>query len=51
MGREFNVGVERDAEGYSVASVSTLQGCHTQARPLDEVMDRIKETIEGDFWR
>jgi len=40
MGREFNVVVERDAEGYYVASVPTLQGCHTQARSLDELMDR-----------
>jgi predicted RNase H-like HicB family nuclease len=46
MGREFNVVVERDAEGFYVASVPTLQGCHTQARSLDELMDRIKEAIE-----
>ena len=46
MGREFNVVVERDGEGFYVASVPTLQGCHTQARSLDELMDRIKEAIE-----
>jgi predicted RNase H-like HicB family nuclease len=46
MGREFNVVVERDAEGFYVASVPTLQGCHTQARSLDKLMDRIKEAIE-----
>jgi len=46
MGREFSVVVERDAEGFYVASVPTLQGCHTQARSLDELMDRIKEAIE-----
>lgn len=46
MGREFNVVVERDREGYYVASVPTLQGCHTQARSLDELMARIKEAIE-----
>jgi predicted RNase H-like HicB family nuclease len=45
MGREFNVIVERDAEGYYVASVPTLPGCHTQARSLDELMERIKEAI------
>ena len=45
MDREFNVIVERDAEGYYVASVPTLQGCHTQARSLDELMERIKEAI------
>jgi predicted RNase H-like HicB family nuclease len=46
MGREFNVVGERDTEGYYVASVPTLQGCHTQARFLDELMGRIKEAIE-----
>jgi predicted RNase H-like HicB family nuclease len=46
MGREYNVVVERDAEGYYDASVPTLQGCHTQARSLDELMERIKEAIE-----
>ena len=45
MGREFIVVVERDAEGFYVASVPTLHGCHTQARSLDELMERIKEAI------
>ena len=45
MCREFNVVVERDAEGFYVASVPTLHGCHTQARSLDELMERIKEAI------
>lgn len=44
MDREFNV-VERDAEGFYVASVPTLHGCHTQARSLDELMERIREAI------
>ena len=28
------------------AKVPTLQGCHTQARSLDELMERIKEAIQ-----
>ncbi len=32
MSREFNVIIERDADGYFVASVPTLKGCHTQAK-------------------
>ena len=44
--REFNVIVERDAEGYYVASVPELPGCHTQARSLDKLMVRIREAIE-----
>jgi predicted RNase H-like HicB family nuclease len=46
MAREFNVIIERDAAGYYVASVPALKGCHTQARSLDELMERIREAIE-----
>lgn len=46
MTRHFDVVVERDSEGYFVASVPTIAGCHTQARSLDELMARIREAIE-----
>jgi predicted RNase H-like HicB family nuclease len=46
MRREFNVLIERDAEGYYVASVPELRGCHTQARSLDKLLDRVREAIE-----
>ena len=45
MSREFSVVIERDDEGYYVASVPALPGCHTQARSLDELMDRVREAI------
>lgn len=44
--REFNVVIERDAEGYYVGWVPGLHGCHTQARSLDELAVRIREAIE-----
>ena len=43
--REFNVILERDEDGYYIASVPELPGCHTQARSLDKLMDRIREAI------
>jgi predicted RNase H-like HicB family nuclease len=43
--REFSVIVERDEEGYYVASVPQLPGCHTQARSLDKLVTRIREAI------
>lgn len=46
MPRNFHVVIERDAEGYYVASVPALPGCHTQARSLDQRMRRIREAIE-----
>jgi predicted RNase H-like HicB family nuclease len=45
MSLEYDVLIERDEEGYLVASVPALPECHTQARSLDEVMERIKEAI------
>ncbi len=46
MARQFDVIVERDSEGYFVASVPALTGCHSQAKSLDELMVRIREAIE-----
>ena len=46
MAKHFDVVVEKDAEGFYVASVPALSGCYTQARSLDELMARIKEVIE-----
>jgi len=45
MAREFNVIIERDEEGYYVASVPELHGCHTQAKSLDILIKRVKEAI------
>ena len=45
MKREFNVIIQRDTDGYFVASVPNLVGCHTQAKSLDELMERIQEAI------
>ena len=46
MKQEFNVIIERDSEGYYVASVPELKGCHTQAKSMDELMERIQEAIQ-----
>jgi predicted RNase H-like HicB family nuclease len=46
MAREFSVIIERDAEGYYMASVPGLRGCHTQATSLDELMARVREAVE-----
>jgi predicted RNase H-like HicB family nuclease len=46
LSHQFDVIIERDEEGFYVASVPQLPGCHTQARSLDEVTQRIREAIE-----
>ena len=45
MATEYDVIIERDSEGYFVATVPALKGCHTQARSLDELMERVKEAV------
>jgi predicted RNase H-like HicB family nuclease len=45
MARSFDVVIERDEEGFYVASVPELHGCHTQARSLEILMERIREVI------
>jgi predicted RNase H-like HicB family nuclease len=46
MKREFNVIIEQDSDGYYIASVPELRGCHSQAKTLDSLMKRIREAIE-----
>jgi predicted RNase H-like HicB family nuclease len=52
--QEFHVVIEKGEDGYYIASVVELPGCHTQAKGLTELDDRVKEVIslyleaEGD---
>lgn len=46
MTKEFTVIIEQDEEGYYIAEVPELKGCHTQAKSLDTLMERIKEAIQ-----
>ncbi len=45
MGREFTVLIEEGEDGYLIAQVIELPGCHTQAKSLDELMERVKDAI------
>lgn len=45
MNNNYHVIIERDSEGFYVGSVPALPGCHTQARSLDELSERIKQAI------
>jgi predicted RNase H-like HicB family nuclease len=44
--RKFTVVIERDEDGYYVATVPGLRGCHTQAKNLDTLMKRAREAIQ-----
>ncbi len=43
---QFKILLEQDEDGYYIASVPELPGCHTQAKTLEKVRDRIKEAID-----
>ncbi|MCX5890877.1 MAG: type II toxin-antitoxin system HicB family antitoxin [Deltaproteobacteria bacterium] len=42
----FTVLIERDDDGYLVATVPALKSCYTQAKNMEELLPRIKEVIE-----
>jgi predicted RNase H-like HicB family nuclease len=44
--KEFSVIIERDQDGYFVASVPSLRGCHTQAKSIDTLMKRVREAVK-----
>jgi predicted RNase H-like HicB family nuclease len=43
--KEFTVVIERDEDGYFIGTVPQLKCCHTQAKSLDELMERMKEAV------
>ena len=43
---EFTVLIEQDEDGWLVGSVPSLHGCHTQARTMDELLERMEEAIQ-----
>ena len=46
MNKSYDVIIEKDIDGFYVATVPEIQGCHTQAKSLDELVKRTKEVIE-----
>lgn len=45
MGNDYDVVIERDAEGWYVGSVPALRGCHTQGRTVEQLLERVREGI------
>ena len=43
--REFEVVIELDEDGIYVASMPELEGCHTQAKTLNELRGRLIEAV------
>ncbi len=42
----FTILIERDEDGFLVATVPALKSCYTQAKTMDELLHRIQEVIQ-----
>ena len=45
MSTEYTIVIEKDEDGYYVGSVPALPGCHTQAKSIDQLLERLREAI------
>ena len=43
---DFNIIIEKGEDGFYISDVVELPGCHTQAKTIDELMERTKEAVE-----
>ena len=46
--RAFHVKLVQDEDGWYIASVPALKGCHSQGETRQEALDNIREAI--DLW-
>ncbi|HLB95479.1 MAG TPA: type II toxin-antitoxin system HicB family antitoxin [Patescibacteria group bacterium] len=42
----FPIIIEKDEDGFYVASTPVIQGCYTQGKTYKEALERIQEAIE-----
>ncbi len=45
MSEKFTVVIEQGEDGYLISDVVELPGCHTQAKTLDQLIQRTREAI------
>jgi len=43
---EYNIIIEKGEDGYLISEVIEIPGCHTQAKTMDQLIERTKEAIE-----
>lgn len=47
MAKKYTVIVEKDEYGWLVSEVVGLPGCHTQAKDMNQLLERTKEAIRA----
>lgn len=45
--KKYTIIIEKDSEGWLISEVLELPGCHTQAKSMDQLIERTKEAIKG----
>ncbi|MFA5399510.1 MAG: type II toxin-antitoxin system HicB family antitoxin [Dehalococcoidia bacterium] len=43
----FTITLEKDEDGYIIASCPALQGCHSQGKTKEEALSNVQEAIKG----
>lgn len=46
MGKTYDMSIERDEDGYYVATVPELPECNTRAKRMGDLVKKTKEAIE-----
>ncbi|PIU22135.1 MAG: hypothetical protein COT14_02810 [Candidatus Diapherotrites archaeon CG08_land_8_20_14_0_20_30_16] len=44
---KYTLIIEKDEDGWLVSEVLGLPGCHTQAKTMNELIERTKEAIQA----
>lgn len=47
MAKKYTVIIEKDEDGWLISEVVELPGCHTQAKSMDQLLERTKEAIQA----
>ncbi len=43
---KYNIIIEKDSDGWYISEVLELPGCYSQAKTMDELIERTKEAIK-----
>ncbi len=44
--KQFKILIERDEDGFFIATVPALPGCSTQAKTMPELLNRVRDAIK-----
>ncbi len=47
MVNKYTLIIEKDEDGWYISEVVELPGCHTQAKSMDQLLERTKEAIRA----